>query len=128
MITFGLVSTLFDLLTFGILLYLAGESAAVFRTGWFVESLLTELLILFVIRTYKPFYRSRPTRFLIVASAAVATLALLLPYLPNVTLFDFVPLPPLVLAAIICITLLYALASEVTKQVFYRRFGERVLR
>ena len=61
MITFGLVSTVFDLLTFGVLLYLAGEMAEIFRTGWFVESLLNGLLILFVIRTYKPFYRE-PTR------------------------------------------------------------------
>lgn len=123
MLTFGLVSTLFDLLTFGVLLYLAGEVAEVFRTGWFVESLLTELLILFVIRTYKPFYQSRPGRFMLWSTASVVLLTLLLPYLPVATLFGFVPLPASVLAAILVITALYVVASELTKRAFFRRFA-----
>lgn len=121
MITFGLVSTVFDLLTFGVLLYLAGESAEIFRTGWFVESLLTELFILLVIRTYTPFYRSRPGRLVMVSTAAVVLLTLLLPYLPIASIFDFVPLPGPVLAAMLAITGLYVLASELTKRIFFRR-------
>ena len=125
MITFGLISTVFDLLTFGVLLSLAGEVAEVFRTGWFVESLLTELLILFVIRSYKPFYQSRPGRFLMWSTAAVVVLTLALPYLPIAGVFDFVPLPIPVLAAILVITVLYVLVSELTKRVFFRRFFKK---
>ncbi|MGB5474380.1 MAG: cation transporting ATPase C-terminal domain-containing protein [Gammaproteobacteria bacterium] len=122
MITFGLVSTVFDLLTFGVLLYLAGEVAEIFRTGWCVESLLTELLILFVIRTYKPFYRSRPGRFLVWSTSGVAVLALLLPYLPLGAVFGFVPLPATILVSILFITVLYVVTTELVKRAFFRHF------
>ena len=121
MITFGLVSTLFDMLTFGVLLLLSGGSVEVFRTGWFVESLLTELLILFVIRTYKPLHKSLPGRFLVWSTLAVVCFTLALPYLP-IGMFDFVPLPMPVLIAMLLITALYIVASEFTKRIFYRRF------
>lgn len=120
MVTFGLVSSVFDVITFGVLLYLTGETPEIFRTGWFIESLLTELLIIFVIRTYKPFYRSRPGRFLIWTAAGVVLLTLLLPYLPFSSVFGFVPLPVYVLLAVIFITLLYLGASEWIKRRFYR--------
>ena len=123
MITFGLVSTFFDVLTFAVLLWFAGEAAEVFRTGWFVESLLTELLILFVIRTQKPFHQSRAGRFLVRSAAGMVILTLLLPYLAVGRLFDFVPLPLPVLAAILVITALYLVVSEYTKRAFFRRFG-----
>jgi Mg2+-importing ATPase len=120
MLTFGLSSTLFDMLTFALLLLVVGANPELFRTGWFVESLLTELLILFVIRTYKPFYRSRPGRLLLWSSLAMMALALLLPYLPGAGLFEFQPLPPLVLLAILAISLLYVLVSELLKRRLYR--------
>lgn len=123
MISFGLISTLFDLVTFGVLLYLVGESPALFRTGWFVESLLTELFILLVIRTYKPFYRARPGRFLMLAIWLVAALTIALPYLPFARVFGLVPLPLPLLGSILVITLVYLLVSEATKRRFYRRFG-----
>jgi len=127
MITFGLVSVVFDLLTFGVLLYLAGEVEAIFRTGWFVESLLTELLIIFVIRTYKPFYRSQPGHFLIWSVIGVGLIALVLPYLSIGRLFDFVPLPFPVVIAILIITVLYVIASEYVKQLFFKRFSQKSL-
>lgn len=127
MITFGLVSVVFDLLTFGVLLYLAGEVEAIFRTGWFVESLLTELLIIFVIRTYKPFYRGQPGRFLIGSVIGIALIALLLPYVPIGSLFSFVPLPLPVMIAIIIITILYVIASEIVKQLFFKRLNRKSL-
>lgn len=125
MITFGLISTLFDILTFAVLLYLAGETAEVFRTGWFVESLLTELLILFVIRTYKPFYQSRAGRFLIWSTTGITILALLLPYLPIASMVGFVPLPAPVMTAILFITGLYVVVSEMSKRAFFRHFDKR---
>jgi Mg2+-importing ATPase len=123
MITFGLVSTVFDLLTFAVLLELAGTAAEIFRTGWFVESVLTELLIVFIIRTYQPFWRSRPGRTLAWTTVGVILATLLLPYLPFADLFGFVPLSLPLLSAIVAIALAYALVSELTKRVFFRHVG-----
>jgi len=111
----------FDLLTFAVLLKMA-KGADMFRTGWFMESLMTELLILLVIRTYRPFWRSRPGRFLGWGVAVMMLVALLLPYAPGAQLFDFVPLPAPVLGAILGVTALYVLASETGKRMFYARF------
>jgi P-type Mg2+ transporter len=121
MITFGLVSSVFDFLTFGVLLLLVGAAPDLFRTGWFVESLLTELFIVLIIRTHRPFYRSRPGRLLLGSTLVVAALTLLLPYLPFANLFDFQPLPAALLIAIAAITVLYLGASEGAKRWFYRK-------
>jgi Mg2+-importing ATPase len=123
MILFGLLSSVFDYLTFGLLLFIFQSSPAQFRTGWFVESLLTELVIALIVRTRRPFYRSRPGRLLLWITILVITLTLLLPYLPLNTLFDFVPLPLPLLAALIGVAALYVAAAEVTKRFYYRRLG-----
>ena len=120
MIGFGLVSSLFDLFTFGVLLWFAGEVAELFRTGWFVESLLTEILIIFVVRTWKPCWRSRPGRLLLGSSLGVILTTLALPYSPLAPWFGLVPLPPGLLLALLAISLLYAGASELFKHHFYR--------
>jgi Mg2+-importing ATPase len=122
MITFGLVSTLFDLITFAALWTLVGDRPGLFRTGWFVESLITELCIVFVIRTYRPLHRSRPGRLLVWSTLPIAALTLVLPYTPAGALFDLEPLPGAVLAAVLAISLLYIVVSEYTKRGFYRRF------
>jgi Mg2+-importing ATPase len=119
MIVFGLTSSAFDLLTFAVLGWLSRNATQLFRTGWFVESLLTELAIVLVVRTRLPLWRSRPAPLLWGSTLAVAALALALPYLPGREWFDFVPLPGSVLAAMVAITLAYAAASELVK----RRFG-----
>ena len=124
MVVFGLVSSVFDLLVFGLLLWVVRATPEVFRTGWFVASLLTEVAVLFVLRTRRAFYRSRPGRLLLGASVVVAVLALLLPYLPIVPAwFGFVPLSAPVLASMVLVTLLYVGASELTKLVFRRRLA-----
>ena len=121
MVTFGLISTLYDLLTFGLLLWVFQAAPAEFRTGWFVESLLTELLVALVVRTQGPCYRSRPATSLLVITAMVVCVALILPYSPVAGLFDFVPLPPHLLLALVGVSLAYAATVEWGKQVFYRR-------
>jgi len=123
MLAFGLTSTVFDLLTFAVLLELAGGSHQLFRTGWFVESLLTELWVLLAIRTYRPFYRSHPGRFLKWGVVATSLVAVALPYLPDALLLGFVPLPGPILAAVIAITALYVAASEAIKRPVYRHLG-----
>lgn len=125
MITFGLVSTVFDFLTFGFLLYIARATEQLFQTGWFVESLITELAIVFVIRTRKAFWKSRPSCLLTWLSLATLVLAIAVPYLPFVDWFGFVPLPPFVLAGLLVITVLYLLASELTKRWFFGREASR---
>ena len=123
MIVFGIISVVFDLMTFGMLWYMGGMASEIFRTGWFVESLLTEILIIFVIRSYKPFYLSRPSQFLIWSAVIMILITLALPYLGIGKIFGFVPLPPSILAAILGITILYILVSEWTKRLFFHRIG-----
>jgi Mg2+-importing ATPase len=116
MVVFGLVSSAFDFLTFGLLLYLFHAGSTVFQTGWFVESLLTELAIALVIRTQRPFYRSRPGRLLMISTALVMAMTLLLPYLPYADRLGFVPLPAELLVLLVAVTLAYVLASEAAKR------------
>ena len=121
MVVFGLVSSLFDYLTFAALLFVFHAAAETFRTGWFIESLLTELVIALVVRTRHPFYRSRPSKLLLTATAAVVAVTLLLPYAPFADRFGFVPLAPALLASIIGITALYVCAAELAKRYFFAR-------
>lgn len=120
MMTFGLISSVFDFLTFFTLLAL-GTSAALFRAGWFQESLLSELLILLVIRTRRPFFKSRPGTVLLVLSVVVAAGSMLLPYLPFAGALGFAPIP-LGLWGILAVILgAYVLTSELAKRVFFKR-------
>ncbi|RVA10282.1 magnesium-translocating P-type ATPase, partial [Mesorhizobium sp. M7A.F.Ca.US.002.01.1.1] len=121
MISFGLVSSLFDFATFAFLLFVAHATAAAFQTGWFVESLLTELAIVLIVRTHKAFWASRPSPLLAWLTLAVGVVAIMIPYLPFAAWFGFVPLPLPVLAGLVAITALYLLASEATKRWFFGR-------
>ncbi len=122
MIVFGLISSVFDYITFGTLLLILRAGEDQFRTGWFIESLFTELFILLVVRTRRPLFKSKPGRLLWISTLLVGVAALALPYLPLAgEIFGFVPLPPLMMGLLIAITLLYVLANEAVKQVFFRR-------
>jgi Mg2+-importing ATPase len=119
MVIFGLVSSVFDYLTFGLLLLVVRATPEIFRTAWFVESLLTELVIALVVRTRRPFFRSRPGRWLLLSTLAVAVITLALPYLPLSGYLGFVPLPVELMLLLIGITALYVLAAEGAKRFFY---------
>jgi Mg2+-importing ATPase len=121
MVLFGLVSSVFDFLAFGVLLYLFRASQDEFRTGWFIESLLTELVIALVVRTRHLFFRSRPGTLLLVSTLAVTVIALVLPYLPFISLFGFIPLPAPLMLAMVGLTVLYVAVTEVAKKVFYAK-------
>lgn len=121
MVLFGVVSSLFDFLTFGILLYVFSAAEKEFRTGWFIESLLTELVIALVVRTRRLCFRSRPGKLLLVSTIVVIAITLLLPYLPFHSLMGFVPLPPGLMAILILLTFLYVCAVEIAKKYFYAR-------
>lgn len=125
MVLFGLLSSVFDMLTFGALLWLFHAAPEEFRTGWFIESLLTELVIALVVRTRRPFYRSRPGNLLLITTMTVVAIALVLPYLPFSSIFGFVPLPAPLLLGMVGLTLTYVFAVEVTKKIFYARVAPR---
>lgn len=120
MIPFGLISSVFDFLTFGLLLFLT-DSVELFRTGWFVESVFSAAFIIFAIRTRRPLLKSRPGKALSLAILGIILLTCLLPYTPLSKIFGFTPLPPLFIAFIAGIVLLYTVAVEIAKKIFYRR-------
>jgi Mg2+-importing ATPase len=126
MIEFGFLSSIFDFLTFGILLGVFRATPELFRTGWFIESLLTELVIALVVRTRRPFFRSRPGRLLFWSTQILIVLTFALPYIPFADLLDFVPLPASLLATLAGVTVLYVAAAELTKRWFYRSVGSRL--
>ncbi|MFO0750533.1 MAG: magnesium-translocating P-type ATPase [Myxococcota bacterium] len=121
MVEFGILSSLFDLLTFALLLGPFHAGPERFRTGWFIESLLTELVIALVVRTRRPFWQSRPGRLLLISTIVLALATLLIPYLPGVPLLGFEPIPLALLAVLVGVTALYVFATEALKRWFYRR-------
>jgi P-type Mg2+ transporter len=119
MLVFGLISSTFDFLTFGILLVLNVPPDR-FRTAWFVESVLSELMILLIIRTRRWSFQSRVGKGLLFASAAVALAVVALPYMPFAKLIGFAPLPAKLVGILFAILAAYALVSEIAKSPFYR--------
>ena len=121
MAVFGSLSSLFDFATFGVLLLLLHANADLFRTGWFVESVISASLVVLVIRTKRPFFRSLPGRSLLAATLAIVAVTLVLPFTPLGKLFGFVPLPGTFLALMGGIVALYILSAEFLKRAFYRK-------
>ncbi len=120
MLVFGLVSSLFDLLTFAVLLWLFAAGAALFQTAWFVVSVLTELAVVLVLRTRRAAWRSRPGRLMVWSTVAVFVLALCLPYSgPVAAMFGFVPLPAALLAVSLLIVATYIGLTEWAKLRFF---------
>ncbi|HET7741475.1 MAG TPA: HAD-IC family P-type ATPase, partial [Mycobacterium sp.] len=120
MLTFGPISSLFDFLTFALMLGVLHAGPVEFRTGWFVESLATQTLIIFAIRTRRiPFYRSRPGGVLTVATLAVIGVGIGLTLSPLSHALGFAPLPWVFFAALFAMTIAYLVLVELTKEVFY---------
>ncbi len=120
MLTFGPLSSLFDLATFAVLEWGFHAGSHEFRTAWFVGSVMTAVTALYVLRTRRPFFRSRPSRWLMLASAVVVIVAIAIPYSPVALPLGFVPLSlPLVLI-LVAITFVYLAANELVKRVFWK--------
>nr|WP_221218463.1 MULTISPECIES: magnesium-translocating P-type ATPase [unclassified Mycolicibacterium] len=120
MLTFGPISSLFDFLTFGLMLGVLHAGPVEFRTGWFVESLATQTLIIFAVRTRRiPFYRSRPGGVLAVSTFVVVALGVALTLSPLAGMLGFTALPMSFFAALVAMTVLYLVLVELTKTVFY---------
>jgi P-type Mg2+ transporter len=120
MIVFGLLSSIFDYLTFGTLLLLHAQPEQ-FRTGWFMESVISASLVVLVVRTRKSIFSSKPGKYLLIATLATIGVTIIIPWTPLAALLGFQPLPlsfVLVLGAIIA---LYMIAAESVKHIFYQR-------
>ena len=124
MLAFGVVSSLFDVLTFTVLLGGFAVSIGAFRTGWFIESLLTELVVALVVRTRRPFFRSRPGGVLLWSTVSLVAVTFVVPFAPGAGLLGFTPLRPGILLVLSGITAAYVAATELTKRWFYS--GSRV--
>ncbi len=120
MLFFGPVSSLFDFATFGVMLWVFHAGLTLFRTGWFVESLATQTLVIFAIRTRRiPFFRSQPSLALLLAALAVVTAGAILPFTPVATTLGFRPLPGLFFAVLALMVLCYLGLIEAGKHWFY---------
>ncbi|WP_088894015.1 magnesium-translocating P-type ATPase [Leptolyngbya ohadii] len=121
MIVFGLVSSLFDYLTFAALLLLLKATPAQFQTGWFMESVISASLIVLVVRTRRSITQSKPGKYLLWATLAIVLITLLLPLTPIAKLLGFTPLPLYFLLVLGAIVGLYVLTAESVKHLFYRQ-------
>ena len=121
MIVFGPVSSVFDFLTFFVMLALLNAGHSEFRTGWFVESLATQTLVIYVIRTRRiPFFRSRPSLAMLIVPTSCAAVGAIVPFTPVAGLLGFSPLPPVFFVILVAMIATYLGLVECAKVVFYR--------
>jgi Mg2+-importing ATPase len=118
----GPISSAFDFLTFGLLLWLFKANEALFQTGWFVESMCTQVLVIFIIRTRGNPLKSTPHLLLALTSLLVVTLAIFLPFTDTGTYFGFVPLPLNYLGGVVILVITYLLVVQFIKKKFYQHF------
>lgn len=121
MLIFGTLSSIFDYLTFGMLLLFLKANEAQFQTGWFIESVFSAMLVVFAVRTRLPFNRSRASRLMIMVTLAAGLVVLALPYSPLAGVLGFTPLPPLYLGLIFIIICAYFFTADFLKRWFYRQ-------
>ena len=121
MIVFGSISSMFDILTFIVLRLGFSADASLFQSGWFIESTVTELAVMFVLRTRRPFFRSRPSLLLLGSSIAIGVLTLAIPYSPLAGPLGLVGPSLALLVTLAAITVAYVIATETAKVSFYRR-------
>ena len=120
MVFFGPLSSVFDFVTFGVMLWVFHSGPVQFRTAWFVESLATQTLVIFAIRTRRiPFFRSHPSLPMAMATLGVATVGAVLPATPLAHALDFAPLPSLFFAVLIGMIIGYLIVIEIGKRVFF---------
>jgi P-type Mg2+ transporter len=121
MLTFGPISSIFDFATFGIMIWVFNAHAPLFRSGWFVESLATQSLIIFAIRTRRvPFFRSRASKPLTIATLSCVTIGAILPFSPFAHVLGFTALPAAFFGFLVVMILIYMLVIELAKERFYR--------
>ncbi len=124
MLFIGPISSIFDFVTFGVLLFIFHASVALFRTAWFLESLCTQTLVIHIIRTGKlPFLESKPSQFLMFTSIYIVTIGLFIPFTPLGKYFGFVQPPPAYFVALVLIVAVYLLMVQFAKRWFIKKYG-----
>jgi Mg2+-importing ATPase len=121
MIVFGLLSTIFDYATFAVLLFVLHATINQFRTAWFTESVISASIVVLVIRTRKPMFKSKPSKYLLFATLLIIVVVITIPFVPFSQIFGFTMLNATYLATIAVIVLLYIMTAELTKKMFYKR-------
>lgn len=127
MLFIGPISSIFDFLTFYVLLHFFRANEALFHTGWFVESIATQTLVIFIIRTSRNPLRSRPSWPLMSTTLLIVSVGVLLPFSPLARPLGFVPLPGIYLAFVAAATLVYLSLVEMGKRVLLKPASERYL-
>jgi len=123
MFVFGLISSIFDMLTFWILYKYFDITISQFRTGWFMESLATQILVIFVIRTSMvPFYKSKPSKKLVFTTIFFLLLGWSLPYLPFADKIGFEPLSLKIMVYLGVLVIVYLISAEFIKNMFNRKW------
>jgi Mg2+-importing ATPase len=124
MLIIGPISSIFDFITFGVLWFIFRASQPLFHTGWFLESLCTQTLVIHIIRTGKiPFIESKPSQFLMFTSIYIVTIGLVIPFTPLGQHFGFVIPPPLYFLALIMIVVTYLFSVQAVKKWFIKKYG-----
>lgn len=122
MIIFGIHSSFFDVITFLTLLFVLKVKESAFQTGWFIESILTELFILFIIRTHKNFFKSMPGKYLFILSILGLVITITLPYVPFAQDLGLAPLPLINLGAMFLIVIAYIITADLLKVWFFKKY------
>jgi len=124
---FGPISSVFDFITFFILLFVFTADAALFQTAWFVESICTQTLVIFVIRTrVVPFYHSRPSQLLVASTILIIAVACILPFTIVGSIFGFIPLPASFYVVLAALVIGYLAIVELVKRWFYTRYDSTI--
>jgi Mg2+-importing ATPase len=123
MVTFGLLSSVFDYITFGVLLYVFHANEKTFQTGWFIESVISATLIVLVVRTRLPFFKSLPGKYLSIATIGILLFVLALPLTPLFGWFGFGRLSLIFYGWMAIIVLVYILSAEFAKRWFYKKIS-----
>ena len=121
MVVFGLVSSIFDYVTFGVLLFLLHATVGQFRTGWFIESVVSASMVVLIIRTRRPFFKSRPGRYLLAVTLLVGAATFVLPFTPLSEPFGFTKMPVYFLVIVVVIVATYIVTAELAKKIFYSK-------
>lgn len=122
MLWFGPLNTLYDLIALAILVFFFKASAITFRTGWFIESISTQILVFFVIRTRKsPFWKSKPGKGILISCLSMFVFSLIIPYTSLGDIFGFTPLPALYFVFLAGMIITYLLLAEIGKRIFFKK-------
>jgi Mg2+-importing ATPase len=117
----GPISSIYDLLTFWVLVRVFRASEALFHTGWFIESLATQTLVIFVIRTAKSPFKSKPSRALALTTVSIVVSGIVLPYTPIGSWLGFTPVPASFFAFLALAVVTYLVLVEIVKRTLFRR-------